>query len=460
MKDFNRTIQWQYKANDGVTSVDISRTGDRLVAGTLAKSVLCLTGEGSSLWSVELPNQVWHVRYNETGETIIVGTGSTRFWDMKGRGVFSLTKDGAMRWQAILGASVWGLSLSADGNTIAVGTSQKQLILFDGNGHKLWQQDIPGLGWNAWVWSTAVSADGELVLAGAADHKIRLLDRRGRLVAEQQTRGEVFTVDISANGAIAAAGDNQGVAYCLDGSGHLLWEEKLGDKVWQVQLNGDGSRMLIGAGQEEAHLRVYDTAGRLIWRRFVGGNVSCLSFSRDGQQIALGTYQGEIYIFDSNGEVVFKSKAKQKIRDISQSGSGDTVIAGSEDGNVYGIYLPSPEKSNPIPEIHRKSDLSFGKQLRYFRHQTTAEERTGPITQKQFADFLSDEGFVYTAVTISNWERDHTTISHTDRPLLIAIIRILHRFGGIRNRSDADKLLFTGGYRQLSEEEIEQSGLV
>lgn len=36
---------------------------------------------------------------------------------------------------------------------------------------------------------------------------------------------------------------------------------------------------------------------------------------------------------------------------------------------------------------------------------------------------------------------------------MLALIIILHQHNGIRNRSEADGLLFTGGYRYLNEED-------
>ncbi len=99
---------------------------------------------------------------------------------------------------------------------------------------------------------------------------------------------------------------------------------------------------------------------------------------------------------------------------------------------------------------------SFGQLLRKYRHECADPDRGGPLTQKRLADFLAEEGFVISDVTISNWERDQVQISHTDRALLLVLIRILHRHNGIRNRPDADRLLFSGGFRSLDEDEISQ----
>jgi WD40 repeat protein len=330
---------WHYEASGGITSVAISADGRQIVAGSLSKYVLCLDGDGKWVWKTSLDNQAWRVSSSADGNIITAGTGSTRFWDMKGRGVVCLSGDGQVRWQKDLAASVWGLACSADGVTVAVGTSARQLLLFDQNGHRLWQYNFRGIGWYAWVWSTALSADGEVIICGTAGKQIGLFSRSGELIGEHQTRKDVFTVSIAANGTVAAAADNLGYIYFLNRLGLLLWEKKLDQGIWAIRLSDDGQRLLVGAGKKEPHIRLYDQGGRLVWQRFVGGNVSCLSMNADGKCHAVGTYEGEIYIFDSAGNILSRSQAKKKVRDIAISANGSLVVAGAEDGIVYGFRL-------------------------------------------------------------------------------------------------------------------------
>lgn len=468
---------WQSKAAGGITSVAISPDGRQIVAGSLAKVVYCLDETGKEQWQAPVSNQAWRIGLSDDGETVVVGTGSTRFWDMRGRGLFCFNRDGSVRWQQDLAASVWGLALSADGRTVAVGTSEKQLLVFDGQGHQLWQQDVRGIGWYAWVWSTAVSAAGELIVAGAADKRMRLLERSGKLLTEFQARGDVFAVGVAADGTVVAAGDNKGYLYLLDEHGRLLWEEQLSDTIWQAQPNADGSRLLVGAGEKEAHIRVYDKHGRLLWRRFVGGSVGCLDISANGRRIAVGTRKGDIYVFDDAGEIYHTAQAQTNVRDVALSYSGEMIVAGSEDGFVYGFRLP-PTKTEvltaeddeisklkadepdvtavPVSSTQLKPKLTFGKQLRYYRRGSKDDEQGGSLTQKQLADLLAEEGFIYSDAMISNWELDKIKIPHTGRPLLLALIRIFQRYKSIQNRSDADEFLFVGGYRHLDDEENDQ----
>lgn len=338
--------KWQYDAQNGVTAVSLSQDGTRVLAGTLGKTAVYLNSSGQLLWQRPVGNQAWRVGLSGDGETAVIGTGSTRFWDMKGRGLSCFNGDGTLRWQQDLEASIWGLAISVDGNTIAAGTSEKNLLLFDGQGHLLWRQVVPGLGWYAWVWSASLSADGQVIAAGAADKRIRVMQRSGERLTEHRTRADVFATAVSADGTVIGAGDSSGHVYCLDRKGHLLWEEGLADKVWSVALSANGQRLLVGAGEKEAHIRLYNQAGQFLWKRHVGGSVTNVGLSADGRRIVAGTRDGGIFIFDED-RVLHQARAGKIVRDVAISANGEWVTAGSEDGVVYGFHLPP---TPPLPE--------------------------------------------------------------------------------------------------------------
>lgn len=334
------TIQsWHYQTKGGVTSVSVSADGEKVVAATLAKTVLGLDKSGQKKWEVAVGNQAWRVVMSADGQLVVVGTGSTRFWDMSERGLYCFTEKGSLQWHKDLDASVWGLSFSIDGSTIAAGTSNKKVVVLDNQGNKLWYHEVPGIGWYAWVWATALSANGQVVVAGAADRRLRLFNKTGQLIAQYQGRGDIFTVSVSVDGQVVAAADKVGYVYLLNDQGHLLWETFLDEYIWQVKLSDDGNHLLIGAGKKKHHIYSYDRGGSLVWKRFVGGNASCLDLSAGGQIVAAGTYEGGIHIFDGVGNVLHKAQSRNKIRDITISANGATVLAGSEDKAVYGFNL-------------------------------------------------------------------------------------------------------------------------
>jgi WD40 repeat protein len=334
------TKSWVHPAAKGVISVAVSQDGQRILAGTVDKRVLCLDQKGTVCWVRETSNQPWRVALSADGQLAVVGTGSTRPWDMRGRGITGFDKNGNPQWTHDLNASVWGLALSADDRTLVVGTDGHQAILFNEAGQRLWQQDVKGIGWQGWVWTAAVSAGGETVVIGTANKQVLILDRGGNLLGEHRAEADVFTVGISADGQTITAGSGDQQVYLLDRTGTLLWQERLEDKIWAVALSAEGQQVIVGAGEKEAHLRAFDRSGQPRWKRYIKGGVGGLALSDEPKRIIVGTRQGHIYIFDNEGEILHQAKARKIIRDVGISGNGRVAAAASEDGNLYTFLLP------------------------------------------------------------------------------------------------------------------------
>jgi WD40 repeat protein len=332
---------WQQFLGSGVASVAVSADGNRILAGTLGKRVVCLDRDGETLWSAEVGNQAWRVGLSDDGQVAVAGTGSTRPWDMKGRGLYAFDGDGQLRWQQDLRASVWGLDLARDGRTIALGTDGHEALLFDRDGHLLWRRETPGFGWWGWVMAAALSADGQTVVVGSANKTVLILDRGGNLLGEHRAAADVYAVAVSPDGQTVAAGSSDQQVYLLDRQGNLLWYEKLDDKVWAVSLPGDGERLIVGAGEKEAHVRTFDRGGQPLWKRYVEGNVSSVAVSARGGLVAVGTRSGRVNLFTSDGEPVHHHAAKKNVRDVALSADGRMAAAASEDGHVYGFMLTS-----------------------------------------------------------------------------------------------------------------------
>jgi len=351
MIDIPPVSSWSHQSDGGIASVDVSADGSRILAGTLGKRVVCFDKNSKVLWLAKVGNQAWRVALSADGQTAVVGTGSTRPWDMGGRGLYTFGGDGRLRWQQDLGASVWGLALAADGRTVAVGTDGHEAILLDGEGNFLWRRRMTGLGWWAWVWTVALSADGRTVVVGSANKSLLVLDRGGNLLGEHDAGADVHAVAVSANGQTVAAGSSDQQVYLLDGQGRLLWCEKLKDKVWAVALSADGQRLVVGAGEKEAHVRTFDRGGQSLWKRYVEGGVSRVAVSAGGKIVVVGTRAGHVHIFDGDGEPVYHYMASKIIRDVAVSTDARVAVAGSEDRQVYGFLLPQrPRVSSPLGE--------------------------------------------------------------------------------------------------------------
>jgi hypothetical protein len=99
---------------------------------------------------------------------------------------------------------------------------------------------------------------------------------------------------------------------------------------------------------------------------------------------------------------------------------------------------------------------AFGDALRAFRQASNdparlnrrlSQERLGKLIGEE----LGDLGF--TGAAVSYWEKGASRISAEDRDVLLALIKVLHRCGGLETEAEANHFLESGNYRDLNAEE-------
>jgi hypothetical protein len=62
----------------------------------------------------------------------------------------------------------------------------------------------------------------------------------------------------------------------------------------------------------------------------------------------------------------------------------------------------------------------------------------------------------YSGAAVSDWENDKSQIHKDDRHVLISLLKVLHKNGGLKDLSEAKALLEAGNYRALDEDEKTQ----
>jgi hypothetical protein len=80
--------------------------------------------------------------------------------------------------------------------------------------------------------------------------------------------------------------------------------------------------------------------------------------------------------------------------------------------------------------------------------------KNGLLSQERLSELVSEKlNKPYSRNDIGEWENNKSTIRHTNRELLIALLSSLAQCGGIENQKEADDLLCMGDYRALNTEE-------
>ena len=102
---------------------------------------------------------------------------------------------------------------------------------------------------------------------------------------------------------------------------------------------------------------------------------------------------------------------------------------------------------------------TFGEALRRFRQTSNDSERFNRrLSQERLGELIGDEmgDMGYSGAAISYWELGESKINAEDRNVLIALIKVLHKCGGLRILDDANQLLEAGNYRILDIKETQQ----
>ncbi|MCI0552212.1 MAG: hypothetical protein L0287_14770, partial [Anaerolineae bacterium] len=102
---------------------------------------------------------------------------------------------------------------------------------------------------------------------------------------------------------------------------------------------------------------------------------------------------------------------------------------------------------------------AFGNALRSFRHSSNDPHRLGRrLSQERLGRLIGEEmedgGF--TGAAVAYWESGESKISAEDRKVLLALIKVLHKCGGLKTLEDAKRFLESGNYRILDENEAEK----
>ena len=97
------------------------------------------------------------------------------------------------------------------------------------------------------------------------------------------------------------------------------------------------------------------------------------------------------------------------------------------------------------------SDIDFGKQLRTFRQQCHNPRNGKTLSQQRLGELLGEElGAGFSGAAVSDWERGESKIHVDDRLVLISLLKVLNKTGGLKTLLEANTLLEAGNYRALN----------
>ncbi len=99
---------------------------------------------------------------------------------------------------------------------------------------------------------------------------------------------------------------------------------------------------------------------------------------------------------------------------------------------------------------------SFGETLRKYRESSKDLNSSRHLSQEHLGELIGQELGLqggYSGAAVSDWERGRSQISANDRRMLLALVKVLYKQGGLKNIPDANVLLEAGNYKGLSPDE-------
>ena len=230
-----------------------------------------------------------------------------------------------------------------NGKYLVVGDIEGNVYLFEDNGKLVWKRRI-GSG----VSSVAVSSNGYVIACG--DKEIHYFDEKGDELWRYGTSGCVAEVAVSDNGCIAVAEDMLGNLYffvkCnknICGSSFCqkdwVWEYRNGWYVGRftklslaypfiVHISEDGNYIIVNGGEMRT-IYVFDKFGYLLMKKIIDGIPISVATTSNTDTIAVGCDNGKVYVFDRNGDTLWKVDLMSGPALVGISPNGKFVVASS-----------------------------------------------------------------------------------------------------------------------------------
>ncbi len=284
-------------------------------------------------WEFKNDDNLWAVRLSRDGQMLVVGS-----WDSN---AYALDRSGSQLWQHKTSDYVKGIGLSRDGDVIVVGSYDRYIYAIKQSGKLSWRYKTEN-----YVRAVAVSDDGEYVAAGSWRGTIYLLDKRGKLLWKHRIGTAILDLAISENGATIAAGTEDGSLHVFDSGGTQKWNYKCGGTVMNVAVSSPGNRVVAAA--KDTLLTCLNGQGEPLWKFPLGGISRGLYLVQEDEIAVALTDNNFIQYIDSNGELIFMRRLPDEIWDGAVAADGVSIAIATKDNRT--LFFECKELANIILE--------------------------------------------------------------------------------------------------------------
>ena len=239
------------------------------------------------LWKYPTGNSVYSVAISPNGYYIVTGSADGK--------IYYLTKDGSRKWSYYQNPPVNSVDISSDGGLIVGGFENGDILLLNNQANIIWEthKKIP-------ILLVEISRDGSYIGVGSYNegtNKLFYFDKRG-ILWSYITEGKVIAISQSSNGDYFAGGTDNGRLYLLNKKGDVLWSYNLNALISGIKIFPQEQYIAVSAVRNNlGKLSLFNLDGNLLWE--YPGSFNTLSLA--GDKIIAGSFDGNIYLFNSDG---------------------------------------------------------------------------------------------------------------------------------------------------------------
>ncbi|HJX55812.1 MAG TPA: PQQ-binding-like beta-propeller repeat protein [Methanoregula sp.] len=248
-----------------------------------------------------------------------------------------LDRNGTVYWIRGMGAPIRAVAISSNASIIITADDRGDIHSWTGNGES-W-----GLNRSDLVKQIAVSPSGSFVVVTTAIGLKYLHPDMIPFWWDNKSGSLDSFIAISADSSTVITSGEKRVS-SHTGSGTLNWMKDITrEEIIDMACSEDCSTIVLGS--QDGNVWVLDQQGRILWKYPVGSWVNGVGVSRDGSIIAAGALDGNLYILNHRGNLLAKTKMQSIIqpRSVAVNGNGKRVVVADEFA-LYGYdILGSPE---------------------------------------------------------------------------------------------------------------------
>ncbi len=323
-----------------ISDLAIAADGSRLITGTLTGIATVYDQNGTIIWKTQVPGSLL-VGCKENGSAFIVGS-QENIYSNKGS-VRSYDRNGSKVWSVNTGA-VSALGIAGKNNHTVVGNRMGDLIVLDGQGEVVGKyNDFPQT--NV-VSDISVSDNGNMFVYALYEMyplvRIVYIDSQKKGSYKGFYNGtktgyggsdKIKALAISSDGkyTLTAYGEGSNGILCMYGNkSTMLWSKDI-DGITEIAILANGSSAY--AGTRTGEILGYSLSGNLTFNYSSGSEITSLSLAADKNLLAAGNAQGNLYIFNDTGRLIWTTLIEDfPLADISQ-------IEISRDGRALAVLV-------------------------------------------------------------------------------------------------------------------------